>query len=191
MSMGSAILLFIVCLLVLFFFLGISSYNSLVSLKQQVGRAWANIEVILKQRHDEIPQLVQIIEQFTQYERGTIDRLLNARKAYGAAHTINEKIDASKETSRALNGILAIGEGYPELKSNASFVQLQERISGLESTIADRRESYNDTVTNFNTRIAQIPDTFFASFLGYKEASLFTVDKRDTEMPRLKLNLPS
>ncbi len=191
MSISTAILLFFAGVFILFIFLGISIYNGLVSLKQQVGRAWANIDVILKQRHDEIPQLVQIIEQFTQYERGTIDRLVNARKAYGTAHSIGEKIEASKETSSALRGILAIGEGYPELKSNANFVQLQTRISGLESNIADRRENYNDSVTNFNTRILQIPDTFFASLLGYQALSLFTIDKKDTEMPNLKINLPS
>ncbi len=147
--------------------------------------------MILKQRHDEIPQLIQVIEQFSQYERATIDRLIEARKTYAAARNIHDKIHASQETSRALNGIFALGEGYPELKSNAQFVQLQERISGLEGNIADRRENYNETVTNFNTRILQIPDTFFANFLGYHAFTLFTVEKEDLEKPDLKIILPS
>src|SRR4051812_39319720 len=97
MSIETMILIFLAIVIVAFIFLAISIYNGLISLKQQVARAWANIDVILKQRHDEIPQLVQIIEQFTQYERSTIDRLVTARKAYSSAHSIPAKIDASKQ----------------------------------------------------------------------------------------------
>lgn len=190
MSVGSAILIFILILGILSIFLMLSLYNGLVSLRQQVIRAWSNIDVILKQRHDEIPQLIKIIEQFTQYERATIDRVVQARQAYLNARSIPEKIGASKETSQALNGILAIGEAYPELKSNAQFVQLQTRISALEGTLADRRENYNESATNFNTKIMQIPSNFMANMLGYTECPMYTVEREEKTMPSLSLDLP-
>ena len=166
-------------------------YNGLVSLKNQVDRAWANIDVILKQRFDEIPQLIQVLEQFVQYERGTIDRLVEARSHYGSAQGVDQKIQASKEMSVALRGVFAIGENYPELKSNQNFVQLQNRVSTLEDSIADRRETYNEAVTNFNTRLAQIPDVFFARLLGYQDKMLYQVSESEKTRPNLQMNIPS
>jgi LemA protein len=166
-------------------------YNSLVHLRNQVDRAWANIDVILKQRHDELPNLISVCEQFAQYERATIDRLVEARKHYGAATTLNQKVAAAAEVSGALRGILAIGEAYPELKSSDQFVHLQTRISGLESQIADRRELFNETVTNYNTRIRQIPDVFFAGMLGYQNLELFKVAEEERRAPSVKMKLPA
>ena len=171
-------------------FWSVRVYNALVELKNQVSRSWANIDVILKQRFDEIPQIVQILEQYVQYERGTIDRLVEARKHYASAHGVDQKIHASQEMSQALRGVFAIGEAYPELRSNENFMQLQTRISELENALADRREHFNETVTNFNTRIAKIPDVFFAGALGYGALSLFEVAAAEKVTPSLKLNLP-
>ena len=176
-------------MVVAFIGLAISSYNSLVSLRQQVDRAWANIDVILKQRFDEIPQLIQVIEQFVKYEQKILERLIESRKHYGQAQSVSEKIDASKEMSGALRGILALGEAYPELKSNGQFIQLQDRVSALESHLSDRREHYNETVTNLNTRIAQIPDSFFASILGYQAMNLFQVNQEERSRPSLKIKM--
>lgn len=120
--------------------LGVSIYNNLVSQKQQIDRAWANIEVILKQRFDEIPQLIEVIEQSASYEQGTLKKVIEARSQYSSAQTIENKIAASNEMSLALKGVLALGESYPDLKANQSFVQLQSRVSELEGLIADRRE---------------------------------------------------
>lgn len=169
----------------------ISSYNRLIALRQQIDRSWANIDVILQQRYNEIPQLIKVIEQFTVYERSIIDDLVQSRQHYGSAQSIKDKIQASKEMSHALGGILAIAEGYPELKSHAQFLQLQERISSLENTIADRRENYNETVTNYNTRILQFPDSIFATKLNYTSFSLYKVDKAETRQPSLNINLPT
>lgn len=184
----------LVVLLVLFFALcaiGIGIYNGLVSLRQQVDRAWANIDVILKQRFDEIPQIVQVLEQFVAYEKGVINNLVEARKHYGSAQSTDEKMKASGEMTMALRGVFAIGEGYPELKSNQNFLQLQGRVTALEESLSDRREQYNEVVTNFNTRLEQIPDVFFARILGYTGRQLFQVSEAEKARPSLKLNLPS
>jgi LemA protein len=165
-------------------------YNSLIEVKNQVSRAWANIDVILKQRHDEIPQLVQVIEQFTQYERSVITQVSDARAKYGSARSPDEKMKASSQMSIALQGVMAIGENYPELKSNSQFTQLESRISGLEEQLSDRREYYNEMVTILNTRIIQIPDIFFARLLNYQPEHLFEVSSGEKAMPNLKMNLP-
>lgn len=173
------------------FFMFINIYNNLVSLRKQVDRSWANIDVILKQRHDEIPNLVSVCEQFAGYERATLDRLMQARERYGQAGSLGEKVKAANEVSGFLGSILALGEAYPELKSSEHFHQLQTRISKLEDNIADRREHFNETVTNYNTRIHQIPDLFFARVLNYGELELYKVQEADKKAPRIKMKLPA
>src|SRR5512142_2558860 len=130
-----------------------SIYNALVALKNSVARAWANIDVLLKQRHDELPKLVKVCEAYMQHERAVFDKLSEARAALAGAHSVGERAAAENQLTRALGQCFAVAENYPDLKANLSFSALQARISELENSIADRREFYNDTVTLFNTRI--------------------------------------
>jgi LemA protein len=163
----------------------LSIYNSLVALKNNIGRSWANIDVLLKQRHDELPKLVKTCEGYMQHERAVFDKLSEARGALAQARSVAQRADAEGQLTRALGQFFAVAEGYPDLKANQSFLQLQSRISEIENQIADRREFYNDTVTTFNTRIQQIPDKFVANWLGYQTAELFEVsdeDRRDVEI---------
>lgn len=183
LAFGAAVLL---GLIVLF----ISIYNGLVSLRNQVERAWSNIDVILRQRYDEIPQLIQVVEQYAGFETGVLKELVEARTRYGSAHSVSEKIQASQGISLALRGVMAIGEGYPDLKSNQNFIQLQTRVSSLESSIADRRESYNESVANFNSRIEQFPDIFAARILNYQRRELFQALAQERSAPSLKMNIP-
>lgn len=190
MSIAIGVLLFFGILFFVVIFMAISIYNNLIRLNKEMDRSWANIDVILKQRFDEIPQLVKMIEQYTKHEKGMIDQVTNARSAYGRASSVDEKVSAANEMSFALKGVFAIGEAYPELKSNQNFIQLQDRISELENSIADRREHFNASVTNYNTRILQIPDVIFAGVLGYKERKLYEIPKSETASPTLDMNLP-
>src|SRR5436309_5011628 len=173
---------------VLLLFAGISTvgyaltiYNGLVSLKNNIGRSWSNIDVLLKQRHDELPKLVATCEQYMRHERGVFDKLSEARGALAQARSVGERAEAEGMLTRALGQIFAVAEAYPNLKADQSFLQLQSRISDLENQIADRREFYNDTVTTFNTRILQIPDTIVAKWLGLGPAELFKVDEQDRQ----------
>ena len=164
---------------------GLSIYNSLVALKNNIGRAWANIDVLLKQRHDELPKLVKTCEGYMQHERAVFDKLSEARGALARAHSVPERAEAEGLLGRALGQFFAVAENYPDLKANQSFLQLQSRISEIENQIADRREFYNDTVTIFNTRIQQLPDAIVANWLSLVPASLFVVseeDRRDIEV---------
>ncbi len=188
--LSTVVAIFLFVIVAAFFKMGVTIYNGLVSLRAQVERAWSNIDVILKQRFDELPQLIQVVEQYASYEAGVLKEIAEARTRYGASNSVSEKIQASNEISMALRGVFAIGEAYPELKANQQFMQLQSRISSLESTIADRRETYNDAVTNFNTRIEQFPDVFAARFLDYERQDLFEVADKENVVPNLKMNLP-
>lgn len=170
-------------------FMGVSIYNGLVSLKNQIDRSWANIEVILKQRFDEIPQLIQVVEQYASYEQMTLKKVVDSRNNYLKAQTTDQKVTAANELTGAMRGLIALGESYPDLKANSSFVHLQTRVSDLEGQIADRRENFNETVTNFNTRIQQIPDVFLARMLGYSQQTLYRVDPSEQVRPDLKMNL--
>lgn len=159
----------------------LSLYNSLVALRNNIGRSWANIDVLLKQRHDELPKLVKTCEAYMRHEREVFDRLSEARGALMKAHTVPQRAEAENQLTRALGQFFAVAEAYPELKANHSFLQLQTRISELENQIADRREMYNDTVTLFNTRLDQIPDKYVAGWLTYGPAELFRADDKDRE----------
>ena len=170
---------------------GLSIYNSLVALKNNIGRSWANIDVLLKQRHDELPKLVKTCEGYMQHERAVFDKLSEARGALVKARSVAERAEAEGMLTRALGNFFAVAEGYPDLKANQSFLQLQSRISEIENAIADRREFYNDTVTTFNTRIQQMPDAIVANWLALTPAQLFKVDEADRQDVEIKFAMAS
>lgn len=163
----------------------LSIYNTLVEMKNNIARSWANIDVLLKQRHDELPKLVKVCEAYMQHERAVFDKLSEARGAVAGAKTVGERAQAENMVTAALGRFFAVAENYPDLKANQSFMALQQRISELENQIADRREIYNDVVTIFNTRLESIPDKFVASWMKLRSADLFQVaesDRQDVEI---------
>lgn len=168
-------------------FMIISIYNGLIAVKENVNKSWANIDVILKQRYDEIPQLISICRQYVEFEQGMVDKLMSAREKMIHGKSVTEKAQGSSETSQALSGLLAVGEAYPELKSNNNFMQIQTRLSTLEETLADRREFYNDSVNLLNTRIQQFPDVLFANFMGMTRRDLFKVEEAEKKLPNLEI----
>ena len=157
----------------------LSIYNTLVEMKNNMGRSWANIDVLLKQRHDELPKLVKVCEAYMQHERAIFDKLSEARGALAAARSVGQRAAAENQLTGALGQFFAVAENYPDLKANQSFTALQARISELENAIADRREFYNDTVTLFNIRIQQIPDSWVAGGMNLQSAELFKIEESD------------
>jgi LemA protein len=154
-------------------------YNELVRLRNDNDRAWANIDVLLKQRHDEIPNLVETVKGYMQHEQQTLLAVTQARSASMNAASIRQKAQADLLMTGALRGLFAVAENYPQLKANENFLKLQTRISELEERIADRREFFNDDVNTYNTRIGQIPYVFVASFMSLKPRSMFQVSDED------------
>ena len=178
---GLVVILFVVGIIIYF----ITIYNSLVRLRNDMDKAWANIDVLLKQRHDELPKLIETCKGYMQYEQKTLQMIVEARTAFMKANTVAEKAQADNLISGALKSLFAVSENYPDLKANNSFMQLQKRISELEERIADRREFFNDDVNTYNIRIQQLPDVFVAKMLSLQRRDLFKVsdeDRRDVEV---------
>jgi LemA protein len=161
----------------------ITIYNGLVSLKHGVSKAWSNIDVILKQRHDELPKLIETCKQYMEYEKDTLERVIQARSAVAKAREagdVGALGPAETQLRFGLGNLFALAEAYPDLKANESFQNLQARISGLENTIADRRELYNEMVNNNNVRIEQFPDVIVARNFGFKAAVLLEFSEEET-----------
>ena len=165
---------------------GVILYNGLVRLRNENDRAWANIDVLLKQRHDEIPNLVETVKGYMQHEQQTVLAVTQARSASMSASSIPQKAIAELQVTSALRGLFAVAENYPQLKANENFLKLQNRITELEERIADRREFFNDDVNTYNTRIGQIPDVFVASFMGLKPHEMFKVSEEDRRQVEVK-----
>jgi LemA protein len=174
----------VILLMFLFAIFGVITYvvtifNGLVTLKNDIDKAWANIDIMLKQRHDELPKLLDVCKGYMDFERDTFQKVTQARSMYQQAVSMDQKAQADQTMTSALRGFFAVAENYPELKANNNFMQLQKRITELESQIADRREFYNDSVNTFNIRIQQMPDTFVASFMNLQPRPMFKVDEAD------------
>ena len=167
--------------------IGIQIYNALLAVSENVNKSWANIDVILKQRYDELPQLIKLCEQYVDYEAEMIEKIMSAREKMVQGRDVKEKAAGFNEVTAGIKGLLAVGEAYPELKANNNFMQIQTRLSSLEEALADRREFYNDSVNVFNTRIQQIPDVFFANRLGYKRKQMFEVKSEEKVVPDLTI----
>jgi len=165
-------------------------YNQLIGVRVNIDRAWSNIEVLEKQRYDEIPKLVKVCEGYMQYERDTLQKVIAARTKYLGAGGPADRAAAGAEMASALKGLFALAESYPDLKANTNFTQLQSRITALESEIADRREFFNDSIAIYNARIEQVPDVFFARALGYKPREMYKVPAAETVAPDIKFDLP-
>ena len=161
-------------------------YNSLVTMKNDIDRSFANIDVLLKQRHDELPKLIETCKGYMQYEQKTLQAVTEARAAYARATTPVEKAQADNMITGALRSLFAVAENYPQLKANANFMQLQGRITELEEKIAGQRGRFNEDVNIFNIRIAQIPANFVAGFMRLQPHPLFPVVAADREDVQVK-----
>lgn len=166
-------------------------YNGLVSLKHAVAKAWANIDVLLKQRHDELPKLVEVCKQYKQFEQSTLQNVIEARSRVQSARENQDigALGAAEGVLRmGLGQIFAVAEAYPELKANENFMQLQQRITSLENAIADRRELYNESVNINNVRVEQFPDAIIARMFNFETKALLefsTAEKSDVDLKQL------
>jgi LemA protein len=164
------------------FLYAVTLFNNFVRLKNNVAQAWSNIDVLLKQRHDELPKLVDACRQYMQHERGVLEKVTAARAAVHSAREAGDvgSLGAAETELRAgLGRLFAVAENYPELRANENFQHLQDRISQLEAQIADRREFYNDIVNANNTRIEQFPDNVIATLFRFEEKALLRFKDED------------
>ena len=158
---------------------GVTLYNGLVGVKHQVDQAWSNIDVLLKQRHDELPKLIDVVKSHAGYERELLDKLTALRAHAGSGAPDPQRLAAEDELSRGIGRLLATAEAYPDLKASASYLELQRRISGLEEQIAHRREYYNAAVNMNNVRMEQFPDVLLVGPAGLIRRPLFAAQTQE------------
>ena len=178
-----AALFAVVLALLIVAFLALTTYNAIVDLRLRIDKAWSNIDVALKQRFDQLPNLVEAVRDVMSWEQDVLTAVAAARAAYSPAATIPDQAATSTATSTAVRSLFAVVERYPEVRSAANVLALQEEIERLESMIADRRELYNDQVYRYNSRIAQVPAVFLAGLFGWRARPFFEAPAADRRRP--------
>lgn len=166
-------------LIIVFFNFIITIYNKLVMLKNNFEKAFRNIDVILMQRADEVPDLVKVTSKFMEHETAILTNLTKLRTDFLTSKTVDEKIENANEFSKSIKTLFSVSENYPTLLSNTNFVELQKRVSQMEDKIADRREFFNDSVNLYNVGIQEFPNLILAKTLGYKTQNLFNVSPEE------------
>jgi LemA protein len=186
--MDIATIIFLAIIVLLVFYL-INIYNHLVRIKHNVSKAWSNIDVLLKQRHDEIPKLVETCRQYMKFEQETLEKVMLARSQVSDARENQDVAGlgmAEGALRMGLGQLFALVEDYPDLKANENFQHLQSRISTLENTIADRREFYNESVNINNIGIEQFPDVIVSRMFGFGARDLLEFDGIDVADVNMK-----
>lgn len=191
MDLTNPLVLAVLAILIVVLLYAVMLYNQLVSIKHAVSQAWSNIDVLLRQRHDELPKLVEACRRYMQHEQDTLEKVVRARSAVAQARERSDVKGVGQAESALRSGLgqlFAVAENYPDLKASESFQHLQQRISGLESGIADRRELYNAAVNINNVRIEQFPDVLVARTFHFRAAELLQfseAEKSDVDLRAL------
>jgi LemA protein len=188
MGLQLALVVGLALALVLLVFLAVVTYNNVVSLQRRCQRAWANIDVALKQRHDQLPNLVAAVRGVMAFEEQVLEEVTRARAAYEPDAPIHDQAVVSEQTSSAVRSLFATVESYPQLKSHQNVMALQEEIERLETLIARRRELFNNQVYQLNVAITTIPGTLLRPLFGWKEVEMFSADDQERERPAAEIH---
>jgi LemA protein len=186
MSTSTLIVLAVIVVLVLW---AITVYNSLISMRQRVNQAFADVDVQLRQRHDLVPNLVEAVKGYAAHERGTLDEVVKARNAAVSAQGPAQQAAAENMLSGALRQLFALSESYPDLKASANFQQLQAELTDLENKIAASRRFFNNAVQEYNAGIQRFPAALFAGPFGFSQKEYFDLGadrQTETAAPEVK-----
>jgi len=185
--MGWVILGIVVVVILIIIGIFAGGYNGLVNLRNQVKNAWAQIDVQLKRRHDLIPNLVETVKGYKDYERETLEAVVKARnvavQASSAGAGVGERAKAEGELSGALARLLVVVERYPDLKANQNFLALQEELTSTENKISFSRQYYNDSVLRYNNKTQMFPSNILAGMFNFKASEFFQVTTEEEKQP--------
>lgn len=175
----------IIAIVVIILLIGgfIGSYNSLVTLKENVDSEYSNISVQLERRADLIPNLVNTVKGYVKHEDAAIEKVTTARENLLKAKDIDDKADANEELSSAIDALFVIVENYPDLKASTNFVNLHDELAGTENRISTARRDYNEAAKEYNTKIKKIPTNIIASIFNFDDVEYFEVSKGKEEVP--------
>ncbi|KPH12510.1 LemA family protein [Chryseobacterium sp. ERMR1:04] len=180
------LLIFIIVIVAVVSFL-VKSYNQIVILRNNVDKAFSNIDVMLKQRADEVPNLVRVVKATALYENTTLKELVALRSQYLQSENTDNKIKIAQGINGGIKSLLISIESYPEIKASQSYLELQKRLSDLENMIADRREYFNDSINLYNTGIQVFPDVLFAKIMRYQKMKMLEFSEKEIEYNGVKL----
>ncbi len=169
-------------------FIAVASYNAVMALRQRIDKAWSNVDVALKQRHDQLPALVSAVRGLMAFEQDVLTEVTRARARYSPTEPIPAKAAHAEATTTAVRSLLAVVEAYPDLSSHGNVLDLQDEIERLESMIADRRELYNDQVYRYNTRISTLPTLPLTWVFGWQPREFFAPDPAAADRPTVDLS---
>lgn len=186
MKKGNTLLLVIVAVIIVIALALGGSYNSIVTLEENVNSEFSNVSVMLERRADLIPNLVSTVKGYASHEQAAIDSVTKARENLLQAKTIEEKGEANNELTSALNALMVIVENYPDLKANQNFIQLSDELAGTENRIATARRDYNDAVKAYNSKVKKFPTNLIAGMFGFSEKDYFEVEPSKTEVPKVE-----
>jgi LemA protein len=167
----------------------ISTYNGLTALRLRIQNAWRQIDVQLKRRYDLIPNLVETVKGYMQYEQDTLQKVIDARSQAMAAKGVKESAEAQTALTQSLGKVFALMENYPELKASQNVSDLQEELTTTENQIAFARQYYNDLVTQYNTKQQVFPSNMLAGFFKFQPSEFFSVPEAETAVPKVNLRL--
>lgn len=174
MKKRTVVIIAVVAVALLIIFGIIGSYNGLVEEQQEVEASWSSVSIQLQRRADLIPNLVNTVKGYTDYEQNTLTAVTEARNAFQGADSVNEQIEASNRLSGALDiWVNAVTEAYPELKANTQFTALTDELSGTENRIATARKDYNEDAREFNSEIKKFPRSILAGIFGFEAYDYF------------------
>lgn len=183
---GSKIAIWVIVgIIVILVVVGISQYNSLVGINENMENQRANIDTMLQRRVDLIPNLVNTVKGYAEHEKEVIEDVSNARAKLAGAASMEEKADADNQLSGALSRLLMVVENYPDLKANQQFIALSDELAGTENRIAVARKDYNDAVKNYNQKIRRFPSNIFANLLGFEKAEYFQAAEGAQQVPEV------
>ena len=169
--MNPWIIVGIVVFLIIFYV--ISTYNTLIKLRNRVKDQWAQIEVQLKRRFDLIPNIVETVKGYAKHESDTLKGVIEARNKFTVAGTKEDEMKANNELTGAIRQLFALSESYPELKADTSFLKLQSNLEETEDKISSARQFYNDTVLSLNNKVELFPSNLVANIFGFKKEAFF------------------
>ena len=188
MKKSSIAIIVVIVILLLIVIGGISSYNGLVGLSEEVDNKFATIDTMLQRRADLIPNLVNTVKGYTNQEQSVIDSVTEARAKLNSANSVADKANADQELTSALNNLLVVVENYPDLKSSENFINLQDELAGTENRIATARKDYNDAVKDYNAKIKRFPTNIISRMFGFEEKEYFQATEGSEEVPTVDFN---
>ncbi|WP_326985061.1 LemA family protein [Chryseobacterium sp. MYb264] len=181
------ILIIVIALVVIFLLYGVSVYNKLVRLRNLVQEGWSSIDVMLKKRHDLIPNLVETVKGYATHEKETLENVTRARNLALGANSVEAKEAAEKNLNQAMMNLFAVAEQYPDLKANANFQQLQAELTSIENDIEKSRRYYNGTVRENNTAVESFPSNIIANMYKFEKSPFFELQNvAEREVPTVK-----